>query len=203
MPGRALGRRAVGPAAWSVRLRWPFQSPCSLKTGAGVRRGGAGRGAPRPRSGHAHGAWQARDQPAGPSLLRAPLPREPAPHPPCPHVISRCPASAPRLRRRSLYLRSRRYSPSPQPGGRRREFRLCGWRRRDAVRQLRAVRGARLRWQPLPARHLPGRCRQRRGPESGRWLTVGLRGRVVARLAGLGRARGSRPQEVVLPQAEY
>lgn len=40
---------------------------------------------------------------------------------------------------------------------------------RDALRQLRAVRGAGLRRQPLPARHLPGGRRQRHGPspESG------------------------------------
>lgn len=59
--------------------------------------------------------------------------------------------------------------PGERPGSRRRELRLSGRRRRrgDAVRQLRAACGARLRRQPLPARHLPGGCRQRHGPEAG------------------------------------
>lgn len=65
---------------------------------------------------------------------------------------------------------------------------------RDALRQLRAVRGAGLRRQPLPARHLPGGRRQRHGP-SPAW---GGRGRAGAASQTEG-LRGS-SERLVRPQ---
>lgn len=58
-------------------------------------------------------------------------------------------------------------SPSEPPPGAPREPPGAPRGRRDALGQLRATRGARLRRQPLPARHLPGGRRQRHGAGRG------------------------------------
>lgn len=72
---------------------------------------------------------------------------------------------------------------------------------RHALRQLRAVRGAGLRRQPLPARHLPGGRRQRHGPspETGVEPAGGARG--AASVTGPARGWGGGPSGLCGPGA--